>query len=89
MLILGFFTWVDLIIFGIGCVTTLTLLFIFQGMDFKQAILVLMPALIAGFLVLPVPYYHNVLQLITNIVSFFVGRTKYYWKGWCVRDGEK
>ena len=88
-LILGFFTWIDLAIFGTGCGITLLLLIIFQGMDFTMAIIVLLPALISGFLVIPVPNYHNVLQLITNIVTFALGRKRYYWKGWCIKDGEK
>lgn len=88
-LILGFFTPVDLVIFGIGCLFTVVMLFVFQGMTFQQAIIVLLPAMVSGFLVMPVPNYHNVLQLITNIVTFLLNRKRYYWKGWCIRDGEK
>ncbi len=88
-LILGFFTPVDLIIFGVGCTITLTLLIIFQGMNFSMALIVLMPAVISGFLVVPVPNYHNVLQLLTNIFTFFLNRKRYYWKGWCIRDGKE
>ena len=62
-LILGFFTPVDLIIFGVGVSVTIIMLLIFQGMTFNMAIVILMPALISGFLVIPVPNYHNVLQL--------------------------
>ncbi len=88
-LILGFFTPIDLIIFGVGVTITVIMLLIFQGMTFNMAILILMPALISGFLVIPVPNYHNVLQLITNIVTFIMNRKRYYWKGWCYKDGEK
>lgn len=88
-LILGFFTPIDLAIFGTGCLITVILLFIFQGLTFTMAIIVLMPALISGFLVIPVPNYHNVLQLITNIVTFIMNRKRYYWKGWCYKDGKK
>ena len=88
-LILGFFTPVDSIIFGVGVSVTIIMLLIFQGMTFNMAIVILMPALISGFLVIPVPNYHNVLQLITNIVTFILNRKRYYWKGWCLRDGEK
>ncbi len=88
-LILGFFTPVDLIIFGVGVSVTIIMLLIFQGMTFNMAIVILMPALISGFLVIPVPNYHNVLQLITNIVTFILNRKRYYWKGWCYKDGEK
>ena len=88
-LILGFFTPIDLAIFGTGCFITVVLLFLFQGMNLSTAILVLLPALISGFLVVPVPNYHNVLQLITNIVTFFLNRKRYYWKGWCIHNGEE
>ena len=88
-LILGFFTPIDLIIFGVGVTITVIMLLIFQGMTFNMAILILMPALISGFLVIHVPNYHNVLQLITNIVTFIMNRKRYYWKGWCYKDGEK
>ena len=88
-LILGLFTPIDLIIFGTGCIITLILLFLFQGMTLSVALLVFLPAMISGFLVVPVPNYHNVLQLITNIVTFLANRKRYYWKGWCIRDGEK
>ena len=88
-LILGFFTTVDLIIFGTGCLITIVMLLVFQDMDFSMALMVLMPALVSGFLVIPVPNYHNVLQLIMNIVTFLLGRKRYYWKGWCIRDGEE
>lgn len=87
MLILGWFTPIDLIIFAIGCTFTLIMLFIFNSkMDLGTMILVLAPALIATFLVMPVPHYHNVLQLITNIITFILGRKRFYWKGWCVTD---
>lgn len=87
MLILGFFTPIDLIIFGIGCTFTLIMLFAFNSrMDLGAMLLVLAPALVSTFLVMPVPNYHNVLQLITNIVTFLMGRKRFYWKGWCVKD---
>lgn len=87
MLILGFFTPVDLIIFGVGCTITLGLLFLLNDkMDMGTLLLTLSPALVASFLVMPVPNYHNVLQLITNIVLFVFGRKRLYWKGWCIGD---
>ena len=88
-LIFGFFTPIDLMIFGVGCSITLVMLFVFQSMDLQTAILVLLPALISGFLVIPVPNYHNVMQLLTNIFMFLMNRKRYYWKGWCMKDGEK
>lgn len=88
-LIFGFFTPTDLILFGTGCGLTILLLIIFQNASFAQLVMILMPALVTGFLVLPVPYYHNVLQLIRNFWDFFKGRRNYYWRGWCVTDEYK
>lgn len=85
-LILGFFRKIDLIVFGSGVLTTLILLFIFQGSINEGAtgFLVLAPALITGFLVLPIPNQHNVMVVIGNIYNFyFVNRQRYVWKGWC------
>ncbi len=90
MLILGFFTGVDLTIFAIGCSFTLIMLLIFsQKVSFGGTMLILAPALISAFLVMPVPNYHNVLQLITNIITFILGRKRYYWRGWCLNDQDK
>ena len=85
-LILGFFTPSDLIIFGTGVSLTVIMLIFMQNASFFELIMILLPALVTGFLVLPVPNYHNVLQLITNILDFYKGRRNYYWKGWCVKD---
>lgn len=87
MLILGFFTGVDLIIFGLGCTITLICLFMFNDkVEIGQLVLILSPALVSAFLVMPVPNYHNILQLLTNIIMFVLGRKRLYWKGWCIRD---
>lgn len=89
MLILGFFTPVDLLIFGLGCTVTLCLLFFFNNkVEIGALLLILSPALGSAFLVMPVPNYHNVLQLLTNIIVFFLGKKRLCWKGWCINDGK-
>ena len=88
-LILGVFKPFDLILLGTGVLITLTLLMTFPMSDTWQVVVVVIPGLTCAFLVIPVPNYHNVLQLITNIVTFLLNRKRYYWKGWCIRDGEK
>ena len=85
-LILGFFTPTDLILFGSGCTITIILLMVIQDSTLFEMILILIPALLTGLLVMPVMYYHNILQLITNIITYFSNTRKYYWKGWCVYD---
>ncbi len=85
-LILGFFTPVDLAIFSVGCVVSFTLIVLQNTVNLPLLIILLMPGLVATFLVMPVPHYHNVLQLLTNIYNFYTGRRQYYWKGWCVNE---
>ena len=87
-LILGFFNAVDLILFGSGVGITLILLLTIQSTDVVVMMLILAPALITGFLVMPVPNYHNVLQFIVNVYTYLSNRKRYYWKGWCY-DGEE
>lgn len=82
-LILGFFTPVDLMLFGFGCGLTILLLLIVQNASIVQMLIILSPALVTGFLVMPVMYYHNVLQFIINIVTFIFSPRRYYWRGWC------
>lgn len=82
-LILGFFRGIDLILFGSGVGITLILLLTIQSANMGVMLLILAPALITGFLVMPVPNYHNVLQFIVNVYTYFSERRRYYWKGWC------
>lgn len=85
-LILGFFTGVDLVLFGTGVGLTLILLLLIQTTKLAIMILILTPALIVSFLVLPIPFYHNVLQFITNLYTFYSEKRKYLWRGWCCND---
>lgn len=87
-MILGIFTPVDLILFGSGVGLTLILMMSIHTDALAGMIFILLPALITGFLVFPVPNYHNVLQLIINIYSFyFLKPRRYRWKGWCYKNG--
>lgn len=91
-LIMGFFRKIDLIIFGCGAGASLTMLLVLQNYmtQIAVAITTMLPALITGFLVIPVPYQHNVLVFLQNFYRFyFVTRNKYYWKGWCNDYGEE
>lgn len=88
-MILGLFTPIDLIIFGSGVGLTLILLLAIQASSFSTIIIILLPALISGFLVFPVPNYHNVLQLIINFVTYIIRPKEYIWKGWDYKNGDK
>lgn len=88
MLILGYFTSLDLIVFLMGITFTIILLFMIQTSTIVLLLLVILPALISTFLVLPVPHYHNIMQLITNVYDYYTRNRRYYWKGWCVTSEE-
>ena len=85
-LIFNVFRGVDLIIFGVGIGVTLVCLMIFQNSNIFWTTLFLMPAAITGLLVFPVPNYHNVLCALISIYSFYTGRRKYIWRGWCFNE---
>ncbi len=86
MLILGIFTTLDLIIFGVGVGVSILLLLIVAPSTLLTACIDLAPGLICGFLVLPVPNYHNMRVVIQEIYRFYTSRQKFIWKGWCVKD---
>ena len=88
-LILGFFTVIDIFIFALGLIYSIALLIIVQTTKIHIMLLIILPALISTFLVLPVPYYHNINQLITNIIQFFAKTRRYYWRGWCASSEEE
>lgn len=85
-LILGFFTWEDIIIVGIGLLLTVMLLMILKNPNLIMLVVAVLPVLISAFLVFPFPPYHNVKQVLINIYNFYANRRKYYWKGWCVKE---
>ena len=86
MLIFGFFTTLDLIIFGSGASISILLLMIIETNDIMQVMIMCIPLLFALFMVTPIPHYHNVMTLIGNMISFYSNNRKYIWKGWCVKD---
>lgn len=86
-LYLGCFRKVDLFLFGIGILTTIVLLALIPLSDTFMTILILSPAAITGFLVMPVPYYHNMLVILIELYEFMTNRQTYRWKGWCWKNG--
>lgn len=88
LLIFGVFNKLDLIMFSIGITTTLLLLLILPIDRITFAVIALAPAMITGFLVLPIPNYHNMLTIIKEAFSFFTQRRNFVWKGWCFGHGE-
>jgi len=86
MLIFGLFYKFDLILFGSGLGTTILMLLILPIENFAFSIIAILPLLITGFLVIPIPNYHNVLTVIISAITFFTTRQRFIWKGWCVLD---
>ena len=84
-LILGIFRPFDLILFGTGCLITVVLLATCPLTNTWVTIVILSPALITGFLVMPVPYYHNMLNILIEAYEFITNRQTYRWKGWCYK----
>lgn len=70
MKIFGLFYPFDLILFGCGIAATMFMVMILPIADLKVAIIALMPVSITGFLVFPVPHYHNVLTVINSAWTF-------------------
>lgn len=87
-LILGMFRPIDLGIFLTGVAITLILVMVGLTKELWQVIVTMLPAGIAAFLVMPVPNYHNMLTVITNIIKFFTEPRIYRWRGWCIHDND-
>ncbi len=90
-LILSIFRKSDLWIFLTGLSLTFILLMIFQGAlsNTVIAVLCVIPGVLGSFLCLPIPNYHNVLQLIIEIYDYFTTVQKLKWRGWCYLDGNE
>lgn len=86
MLIFGVFTTGDLILFGTGLGITILMLMILSPSSLLMAAIDLAPGVITGFLVLPIPNYHNTLVIIRELYTFYTTRQRFIWKGWCAKD---
>jgi len=87
-LIFGLFNPEDMIILGIGIGISIILLLILNISIMSQVIIALIPGVFCMFLVVPIPNYHNVLQLLRNIYKFFTKKRIYKWRGWWIYGGE-
>ena len=86
MMIFGMFYPFDLILFGAGLGITLILLVALPLDSLVLSIIAIVPALVTGLLVFPIPNYHNTLTVLINVWLFFTTRQRFVWKGWCVID---
>ncbi len=88
-LIFGIFTPFDLILLGTGVGISGLMLMLVELTSTLTVVLVLLPALICAFLVMPIPFYHNMLVVITETFDFLTKRQRYIWKGWCSYNGKE
>ena len=88
-LILSYFTTGDLVLFAIGASFSLISMLSVKGASFWVMVMLALPAIITGFLILPLPpYYHNIRTVIGNFNRYIFGIKKYYWRGWCASYGD-
>ena len=82
-LIANIFRPFDLYLFVGGCLLSVALLAIFSSAGLWITLLCLLPGAVAGFLVIPIPNYHNVLCAILSMFNFYNNRRNFRWRGWC------
>ena len=87
-LLLGWFRPFDLALVTTGILITMVLLAFMPLNSTFVTILILAPGLISAFLVMPLPYYHNMLTVIVELYECLTERQTYRWKGWCYKSGE-
>ena len=85
----GLFNNMDLAILIPGVALTFILFMVLPISKLSMALIAIAPGCICGFLVMPVPNYHNVRTFISIAWEFYTTRQKYIWKGWCFSDGEE
>ena len=88
-LILGLFKPFDLILFMSGVMITIILLAFMPLTNTWVTIAILSPAVFCGLLVMPVPYYHNILTIIVEMYDYFTTPQTYQWKGWCFMNDKE
>lgn len=87
-LIFGLFTGLDLGIFLAGVGASFLLLMFLPVEKLSVALIAVTPGLVCGFLVFPIPNYHNIRTVIKNAWVFYTTRQRYIWRGWCFNDGK-
>lgn len=88
-LLFGIFRPVDLIIFGSGIALSLLLMLIVSPNNLGGSIICLLPVGVCSLLIIPVPNYHNILVVLTELFAFLSNRRNYKWEGWCYKDEYK
>lgn len=77
---------IDMGILGAGAFATLILAIAIPSHGLMVTVVKLLPLAICLLLVLPLPYYHNVLVFLQEAIIYWQSQKEYPWKGWCVKD---
>ncbi len=85
-LMFGIFRPIDLTVLIAGGFITLLFMFIIPGESFTVLVLKLLPLALCVLLVVPIPYYHNVLVFIQEEILFLMEQKRFSWKGWCAKS---
>ena len=88
MLMFGIFNTIDFWVFGVGLGISFLMLMFLPVQQFWVAMLAISPGLISGFLVFPIPNYHNVRTFIRIAFEFYTTRQHFVWRGWCFNSGK-
>ena len=83
LLFMGMFKGTDIWILAIGIIISLFLMFGISGDELWILVIKLFPLATAVTLVLPIPYYHNVMTWIVEVVTYIQSQKEYKWRGWC------
>ena len=83
LLIMGMFKGSDLWILGIGAAISLILMIGIDGDTVGILVIKLLPLSLAVLMVLPIPYYHNVITYILEAIAYLQSTKEYKWRGWC------
>ncbi len=88
ILILGLFRVIDIIVVLIGIVIFIMMILIVDMSTLGGVAISLIPLMITVTLVSPIPNYHNTLQFLINLYSYYTNRRRYLWKGWSYKIDE-
>lgn len=86
-LILNLFKPADLVILAIGTIITVIFLFVFKEDTMPLLVAKLLPVTISLLLVMPIPYYHNVITFLREVYMYYTSQNQYRWRGWCSKHG--
>lgn len=86
-LIFSVFRPVDLGVLGVSAFITLILMFAIPGDTLSILFIKLLPIGIGCLLVVPIPFYHNVLVFLQEAYLYVVSQKRYIWRGWCASYG--